>query len=283
MPFILTRHHFLIEISAAIILTTCSAFGGMLSLRNLFYGYNNRCCNLCTANVHFHVSYNVFLQTTYTGLCITKTKFRLNLVNKSLMLRAWNHRIHRGKIPNLRKATKQPLHMNRKILLHERFGAQWVRLWLSIVPNLAVALILGTSFIDLLICNIFSSRGDIVPTHFPWVALLVSSQAFKSLRPTIAAVNTLVGDTHEADIEIEEIPASIRMARKPLLQLPAECFVFFATSTSDMHTVEPNILEGAREITFAAHGVVDVVLTQPFHILISNFSAKAVQHLNTWW
>lgn len=51
------------------------------------------------------------------------------------------------------------------------------------------------------------------------------------------------------------------------------------TSASRIHTVEPRIVDKTRQLMISVHGVIDILQSQPFHFLISSFSAKAV-HLH---
>lgn len=48
------------------------------------------------------------------------------------------------------------------------------------------------------------------------------------------------------------------------------------TSPFSIHTVKLKIVEGTHQLTFGAHGVIDVLSLQPFHVLVSNVSAKEV-------
>lgn len=50
----------------------------------------------------------------------------------------------------------------------------------------------------------------------------------------------------------------------------------FTISNAGMTTVEPRILDGTRQLSFATHGVINVQPSQTFHILIYNLSAKAM-------
>lgn len=49
------------------------------------------------------------------------------------------------------------------------------------------------------------------------------------------------------------------------------------TTASGVSTVEPRIFEGTRQTTIAAHGLIDVLSSQPFLIHVTNFSVKAMQ------
>lgn len=112
-----------------------------------------------------------------TVICLLNTGTGLNLVEKTLIPPACHHRIHRGKMSNL-QTIQQPLHMDSKILphLHLRFGTLCVRVWFSIIRNIAVDMLLDTWFIDRIILGIFPSKWKVVPWHIHYVAILVSSK-----------------------------------------------------------------------------------------------------------
>lgn len=168
--------------------------------------------------------------------------------------------------------------MDGKIHLHERFRGLFVEIWFGIVFYLAVDVSPGASFVDRFISGIFPSKRKVVRWHSHLVAISVSSEISKSSNPTTAIVNTPIGDTHKLEIEFEKTSTPIRMARKALLQPHTECHVMVITSASGLHTIQPRILEGIRQLTFSANGRIDVVPSQLFYILIYNFFAK-VMHL----
>lgn len=47
-------------------------------------------------------------------------------------------------------------------------------------------------------------------------------------------------------------------------------------SGSGIYTVRPRIIEGTHQLIFAAQDVIDVVPSQPLHVLIYSFSEKAM-------
>lgn len=69
----------------------------------------------------------------------------------------------------------------------------------------------------------------------------------------------------------------IRMARQALLQPHDWCSLMVTTSACGNHTVDPKKLKRTRQLTISAHGVIDFLPSQPFHIPTSSFFAKIMQ------
>lgn len=191
-----------------------------------------------------------------TVLCLLNTGARLNLLGKSLIPPESNHHIHHGKIPNLQKATQQPLRMNGKMLLHVGFCALFVQVWFSIFFYLAIDFLLGTSTINRFIHSIFPSEGKFLPWHSHPVPISVSPKSSKAANPNTVVVNTLTSDAPKTDIKVTKKPAPIRMAPHALLLPHTECRVLVITSAFGIHPVELRILEGNCQLMFAAHGVI---------------------------
>lgn len=73
---------------------------------------------------------------------------------------------------------------------------------------------------------------------------------------------------------------STRSVRQTLLKLHIENCVLVTTKATSIDAIEPEIFEETHRMAFAAHGVINILPSQPFHILKANFSAIAV-HLPT--
>lgn len=69
----------------------------------------------------------------------------------------------RGSLLKLQTAAKQPLHNERKILPHVRFGSLRVKVWFRVVHSLDIDMFLGTSYIDQILYGIFPSERQVVP------------------------------------------------------------------------------------------------------------------------
>lgn len=80
--------------------------------------------------------------------CLLESGAELDLVNKKLIFQLWKHCNQRGLLPDLQTATKQPLCVEDEMLLSVRFRSLCVRVWLGVVPDLAVDMLLSTSSFD---------------------------------------------------------------------------------------------------------------------------------------
>lgn len=74
----------------------------------------------------------------------------LNLVSKSIVLPSWRNRIQRLNIPRLRASKKSPLEVARVMLLHVLIRDLEVPGWFDVVNELAVNILVETSFYRLL-------------------------------------------------------------------------------------------------------------------------------------
>lgn len=147
----------------------------------------------------------------HTFLCLLDTGSRRNLLNKSLISSEKNHCSCFEKMPKLRTATQQPLHMDGNKLLHVRFGALWIWVMLGTISNLAVGMFLGTSFIDYFIRGIFQFERNVVRRQSHPIAISVSPKPSKLSIPIAAAVNKPTLDTLNNDREVAKTPSPIRM------------------------------------------------------------------------
>lgn len=94
---------------------------------------------------------------------------------------------------------------------------------------------------------------------------------------TTAVVKTPVRNTHKINIGFKKPPIPAHMALEAFLKPHTLCFLMVTTLLPCIHTVESRMLESNREQNFAAHGMIDLVRSQPFRFFISNFSAKAIK------
>lgn len=181
------------------------------------------------------------------------------------------------KIPSLPIATQQLLQTGSKIFLHICFGALCVQAWFGIKLNLAVHLLNGSTFIDRFMRGIFPPEWKVGPRYSHTVSILDSTKHSKTSSPTITVVSTPSGKTSKTVVEVAETPNWICTAHQALLIPHTECHVVAATSVFGIHTVYPRILDGTRQLTFAAHDVSAVSLSKLFNIFTFDVFAKAMQ------
>lgn len=68
----------------------------------------------------------------------------------------------------------------------------------------------------------------------------------------------------------------ISIVRQTVFKLCSEHRVSVTTAANGSNTTEPRIFKQSRQSTFAAHSVIDVVPSQPFHILVTKFYTNAM-------
>lgn len=143
-------------------------------------------------------------------------------------------------------------------------------------PTYLLTCYLGQSSLIVLSVTSSSLSEKSCPRHSHTVAISVSSKNFNSSIATTTVVNTHIDNTYTADIEGGNPPTPIRMARQACLQPHIKCRVMGTPSTSGIHSIVLRKQERTRQLTFTTHGVIDVLPSQPLHILTSNFSRKAM-------
>lgn len=111
-----------------------------------------------------------------TATCLLETGAGIILVNLTLLPPQWTTRIKRKKVLLPHTATQEPLRMGETILLHVRLRKLCVKVWCSIVHNLAVDMLTGTSFIDRFIREIFQAERKFVPLHSHPEAIFSATQ-----------------------------------------------------------------------------------------------------------
>lgn len=162
-----------------------------------------------------------------TVLSLLDTRAGLNDANTTLTLPELTHRVNRGKMLNLQDVTQQPSHRNGKILLYMHFGTLYARVWFAILPNLAVARLFGTPFINRFISGNYLFEN--VLRYFHSVAIWVVFKTYKPHIPTAAFVDVSIGKIRKTGNEVEERAAPICVMRQALLQTQNECCVMTTT------------------------------------------------------
>lgn len=75
-------------------------------------------------------------------------------------------------MPRLLTAMKEPIQLDGNIQFFVKIDEPRVRIWFGIAENLEVYSLLGTSFIDRKILEIFSSERNVLPWYIPPVRIL---------------------------------------------------------------------------------------------------------------
>lgn len=104
--------------------------------------------------------------------CLLNTGAGLNLISKASQKRQIFTNIKKQKFSRLRTATKEPISLRGKILLFISMNELSVRVLFGIVENLAIEVLLRTSFIDRYIRGNFPSERKVVPWNYSPVPIL---------------------------------------------------------------------------------------------------------------
>lgn len=168
---------------------------------------------------------------------------------------------------------KNHLAWSEKILLYVRLCDLWVRAWFGIVDNIPLDMLLGTSFIAHLICEIFPSELQDVSLYSHPVAILSATQRDLPICKSASRV-TVPLENPCNDEEANPHPTPI--ARQTVRKLHSENCVLVMTTAFNIRTVESRVFEETRQIKFVAYGMVDVLPLQPLYIHLTNFSANAM-------
>lgn len=109
--------------------------------------------------------------------CLLDTGAGLIVVSKAFLKSEWLPCIMKQQFPRLRTATKKPISLDGIILLFIRIGDFSVREWFGIVGNLALDILLGTSFIYRHIRGVFSSERKVVPWNSSLASILLRNSS----------------------------------------------------------------------------------------------------------
>lgn len=97
-----------------------------------------------------------------------------NLVNNAFLPREWQRKVVSTPSPSLRTATRETVKVEGIVRTFVQIGDLRVRAWSGVVENLAVDILLGTSFIDRFIISILAGERKVVPYHSCSVSIILS-------------------------------------------------------------------------------------------------------------
>lgn len=218
-------------------------------------------------------SYEVTAATIRTATCLLDTGAGFDLVDSTDLPSKWTNHINRGKMAHIRTATQDPLRVEKKVIHYLCIGYLCVRVWFVIVHNFAVDILLGTTFINRFKLGVFPAKRIFVQSRYHPVAIILGMQCNQHTHKSTSHVGASLAKP-SADDEANSHPVSI--ARQNRLKSHSEHSVLGTSTASDINNVKPKIFEETRQMTFAADDVIDVLPSQPFHILVNNFSAKVM-------
>lgn len=188
-------------------------------------------------------------------------------------------RIARRKTPHLHIAAQEPLRVKRTKLFYGSLNDLYAGLWLGIVHNFSFNKLLDIFFINRFIRVIFPAKQKVVPWHPRPVGILPSTlrnQRIWTIKSHFATSRG--GPSGDDEASSHPICFALQMVLKP----HNEHCVLETTTVSSIDTVDPRIVEGICQITFAALVVTDFLSSQPFLIPIIYFRQKRSTHPKTW-
>lgn len=154
-----------------------------------------------------------------------------------------------------------------------------VRVWFGVVDNLAVDVLLGTSFIDLCIQGLFPGEQKVVPLHFhlvsmlsyfPTASLLFSDVSISNLQYDHAAKSINRGNDKDEE-ELHLCRVSHQIVISPFTQAAVGVRIYGQSLL--LGATHPNIVEWKYLI--ATRGVLELFPGELFVIYIANLSAEA--------
>lgn len=159
-----------------------------------------------------------------------------------------------NKLPTLRTLTKQRLSFDGPTLLrlwHDNLNTQ---LWFEKEPNLAFYMLLGTSFMDHVICGNFPSERKRVPWHSQPVAIL--GEKVRHMENPIIG-NSKTGQTIKTQQAVEDeenglVRVALQIVLNPITQHP----VLVTTASNAFHRIDQKQLSANCHIVAVANAVV---------------------------
>lgn len=156
--------------------------------------------------------------------------------------------------------------------LHVCFGFLYVRVCPDVVANLSVETLPSTTFINKFVRGILPSERKVVLGYFQPLTIPPSNFNQKPASLHEAALickRKLIGN-------VQESPSPFRIARQAVLELRTRITGLDKTSASDIHTFKNKALKKSMQMISVVYDAIVILLSHPFHTLLSNPSAKAM-------
>lgn len=181
--------------------------------------------------------------------------------------------MHECDAPRLCSATNQRVEIVGILSFYVRMDEARVRVELGELRNLAVPILLGTSFVDKFVKGVFPSKRKIVTYNSPRVSLLLIHEA---LTDNQGFNDESENGTYKGILVVEyvEREQSIRIARTIVLQPMSETAVLVVTNAKRLVEIEslPALLEKCP--CTVARGLLGALPRHPFRVLAISTSNK---------
>lgn len=154
------------------------------------YGSYDLASFFCNATYRIQTSVSISSKSMLTVARLVLTGISPNLVNKNFLPLVWRKSVKTIRSPPLHTLNCEVVSVDGIVPLFVHLGDLRVCTWFGVVDNLAVNLLLGTSFIDPCIGEIFPTERKVVPRHSRPVAITSTQKK----------VNKITADTEEVDV-----------------------------------------------------------------------------------
>lgn len=143
----------------------------------------------CCPTYHVTILESTGANMLLIGSCLLDTGAGSKLDNISFLPPQWGNRIKQADFSILCSAVQQAFHIYSILQMVVRISDIHVLVWFGDVENLAVHVLLSTSFIDCYIRTIFRCDGKVVPLHSRLASIFSSLLAVSSLLSDISVLN----------------------------------------------------------------------------------------------
>lgn len=144
----------------------------------------------------------------------------------------------------------------------EKTGDLCICVWFRFVDNLALDVLLGTSFIDCFIWGLFSSESMVVSWHSPPMMILWSLQTVSALFADTAILNgewTTAAKSNDVDYEEEEEEFHLCwLSRQIKITSLTQAEISFKCQEEGLLLVETSLNTIKRRISINSRGVMDI-------------------------
>ena len=241
-------------------------------LETLQFDEDEAIAMLSSRNYKLRMSWGINSKSLLPQTVILDTGAGPNLVDYGRLPEKWKKKIKKVKRVSMTSASKDKMNLVGVIPIVIRLGDLKVRVWFGVIEELAVPVLLGTSFADRFIQGIFPQERKVVPNDSGPVAIL----------------STLVKDP-ETNLLVEQDPLlcvkdqsddkreiRFRVAKKRTIPPMSEAPVTVTTNAGGlmMLSPHPNLFKSRTALT--AQGIMEVVPHTPFKVLVANLSNKPV-------
>ena len=229
-------------------------------------------CLMRYRNYKVHAAIGLSKSAMFPVVSVLDSGAGPNLVHLRMIPPGWLSRIRQGALPKLVDAQKRSINAIGTIALMVRLGQFKARVHFVVVTHMAVDCILGTSFIDRHVKAIMPGLRRVKFYHAPSVAIIGATDGPKQRDFSPDSKRGA-----DATIPSNTVSNKVRLVRGTVLPPMTQTEVDVQTAESGLVFLQGHHRMLDRHLALAANGVMDVVPSRPFRILMSNFSTHPVR------